>query len=111
MRRLDSASADFETQFQRLLQRPADADAAIDQRVAEIIADVRARGDAAVLDHTRRWDRLDATSVAALELTGAELRAAFESLPAEQRRALESAAERVRDFHARQLDAACRGFC
>jgi histidinol dehydrogenase len=110
VRRLDTASADFEAQLQRLLHLGAEADAAIDQRVAAIIADVRARGDAAVLECTLRFDHLQATSVAALELSPDALRAAFESLPDAQRRALEAAAERVRAFHERQLDAACRGF-
>lgn len=109
-RRLDTTSADFEAQFQRVLHWSADTDAQIEQRVAAILADVRARGDAAVLEYTQRFDRVDAASVAALELTRDELRAAFESLPEVQRKALEAAAERVRDYHQRQLDAACRSW-
>jgi histidinol dehydrogenase len=97
-RRLDTTSADFEAQFRR------------EQRVAGILADVRARGDAAVLEYTKRFDRVDAASAAALELSPDELRVAFESLPEAQRRALEVAAERVRDYHQRQLDAACRSW-
>lgn len=109
-RRLDTTSADFEAQFQRVLHWSADTDAEIEQRVAAILADVRARGDAAVLETTRRFDQLDAASVAALELGRDELRTAFDSLPDAQRRALEAAAERVRDYHTRQLDAACRSW-
>ncbi len=109
-RRLDTTSADFEAQFQRVLHWSADTDAEIEQRVAAILADVRTRGDAAVLEYTKRFDRIDAASVAALELSRDELRAAFESLPDAQRRALEAAAERVRDFHQRQLDVACRSW-
>jgi histidinol dehydrogenase len=109
-RRLDTASVDFEAQFQRVLHWSADTDAQIEQRVAEILADVRERGDAAVLEYTKRFDRVDAPSVAALELSRDVLRAAFESLPEVQRRALETAAERVRDYHQRQLDAACRSW-
>jgi len=109
-RRLDTSSADFEAQFQRVLHWSADTDAQIEQRVAEILADVRARGDEAVLECTQRFDRVEAASVAALEVTRDELRAAFESLPEAQRRALETAAERVRDYHQRQLDAACRSW-
>jgi histidinol dehydrogenase len=110
IRRLDTANADFEAQLEGLLRLPAEADAAIEQRVIEILADVRARGDAALLDFTRRFDRLDAADVAALELQPEELRAAFEALPDAQRRALEAAAERVRSYHERQLDAACRSW-
>lgn len=109
-RRLDTTNADFEVQFERVLHWSAETDAEIEQRVAAILADVRARGDAAVLETTRRFDRVDAASVAALELSRDELRAAFESLPEAQRRALEAAAERVRDYHQRQLDAACRSW-
>jgi histidinol dehydrogenase len=109
-RRLDTTSADFEAQFRRVLHWSADTDAEIEQRVAAILADVRARGDAAVLEYTQRFDRVDATSLGALELSRDELRAAFESLPDAQRRALETAAERVRDYHQRQLDAACRSW-
>jgi len=110
VRRLDTADADFEAQFERVLHWSADTDAQIEQRVAQILADVRARGDDAVLDATRRFDRLDAASVGALELGADALRAAFESLPESQRRALQAAAERVRDYHMRQLDAACRSW-
>ncbi len=110
VRRLDTADADFEAQFARVLHWSADTDAQIEQRVAQILADVRARGDEAVLDATRRFDRLDAPSVAALEMGADALRAAFESLPQAQRRALQAAAERVRDYHVRQLDAACRSW-
>lgn len=110
IRRLDTASPDFETRFQSLLHLPAEDDAAIEQRVVEILADVRTRGDAALLEYTRRYDRLDAADVATLELPPQALRAAFDALPEDQRRALEAAAERVRSYHERQLDAACRSW-
>ena len=106
IRQLSTATSDFEAQFQRLQHWSAEADAAIEQRVAEILADVRARGDAAVLDCTARFDGLQAASVAALALSRDELQAAFEEVitPA-QRAALQAAAQRVRDFHERQLQA------
>jgi len=103
--RLSTAQADFETQFQKRLHGSADADAAIEQRVAEILADVRLNGDAAVLAYTQRFDGLRAASVQALELTQAELKAAFEGLPAEQREALQAAAARVRSYHLAQKKA------
>src|SRR5438045_2638127 len=103
--RLSTADADFESQFQQRLHWSAETDAAVEQRVAEIIADVRARGDAAVLEFTRRFDGLDAQSLAALELTRAELKDAFDGLPSAQREALETAAARVRTYHEAQKKA------
>lgn len=100
--RLSTADRDFESRFQARLHWAADTDAAIEQRVADILADVRARGDAAVLEYTTRFDQLAATSTAALELTQTELKAAFDRLPAGQRDALQAAASRVRSYHEAQ---------
>jgi histidinol dehydrogenase len=109
VRRLSTAQADFEAQFEAL-RWSAEADMSIDGTVANIIADVRKRGDAAVLEYTSRFDSVRAPSVSALELTRDELAAALTAITPEQRRALEAAAERVRSYHERQLDATCRGF-
>ncbi len=103
--RLSTASPTFEAEFKARLHWSAEADAAIEQRVAEILADVQKRGDAALIEYTRRFDRLDVTGMDALELTAAELRAAFESLPSVQREALQAAAERVRVYHVAQKKA------
>ena len=103
--RLVSASATFEADFAARLHWSADTDAAIEQRVADILADVQTRGDAAVLEYTARFDALDAPSVAALELTQAELKAAFDAIPAVQRDALQAAAARVRSYHQAQKKA------
>ena len=105
IRQLSTAAADFEVEFARLRHWSAETDDAIEQRVAQIVADVRARGDAAVLDCTARFDGLSAPSVAALELSRDELARAFESIPAAQRQALQAAASRVHQFHQRQLQA------
>jgi histidinol dehydrogenase len=103
--RLSTAAATFDAELKARLQWSADADAAIEQRVAGILADVQKRGDAAVLACTARFDGLDVASVSALELTQAELKAAFESIPATQRQALEAAAKRVRTYHEAQKKA------
>ena len=103
--RLSTQDADFEAQFQARLHWSADTDAAIEQRVADILADVQQRGDAAVLDYTARFDGLNADSVSALELTQAELKAAFDAIPQSQRQALEFAAARVRSYHEAQKQA------
>jgi histidinol dehydrogenase len=103
--RLSTAQADFETLFQQRLHWSADTDAAIEQRVADILADVKARGDAAVLEYTERFDGLKAAHMAALELTQAELKAAFDGLPRVQQQALQDAAARVRSYHEAQKKA------
>lgn len=103
--RLSTTQADFEPQFQRRLHWAADTDAAIEQRVADILADVQKRGDAAVLEYTQRFDGVNATDMAALELKADELKAAFDGLPAAPRAALQAAAERVRRYHEAQKKA------
>jgi len=103
--RLSTASGTFEAEFKARLHWSADTDAAIEQRVADILADVQQRGDAAVLEYTARFDGLNATDMKALELTQAELKAAFDSIPADQRAALEAAAKRVRSYHEAQKKA------
>ena len=100
--RLSTANSAFEAQFKARLHWSADTDTAIEQRVAGILADVQQRGDAAVLEYTARFDGLDVPDMAALELTQAELKAAFHAIPAAQRDALESAARRVRAYHEAQ---------
>ncbi len=102
---LSTAQADFEAAFKARLHWSADTDSAIEQRVADILADVKLRGDAAVLTYTQRFDGLNAPDMAALELSQAELKSAFEGLSAAQREALESAAARVRSYHEAQKKA------
>ncbi|MEO8345301.1 MAG: histidinol dehydrogenase [Betaproteobacteria bacterium] len=102
MRKLDSTAPGFDDELAALIAFEAGQHPAIDATVAQVISDVRARGDDALLDYTRRFDRLDATSVGALEIAPAQMRGAFDSLPAEQREALVAAATRVRNFHERQ---------
>jgi histidinol dehydrogenase len=110
VRRLSTAAADFEAQFERVLHWSEATDAAIEQRVGEILADVQQRGDAAVLAYTQRFDHLTAASMGELELTRADLQAALEAITPAQRRALEAAAARVRSFHERQLEACARSW-
>jgi len=103
--KLSTLSADFEADFQARLHWSADTDTAIEQRVADILADVQRRGDAAVLEYTQRFDALTALSVAELELTQAELKAAFDGMAPAQRAALQAAAARVRSYHEAQKKA------
>jgi histidinol dehydrogenase len=103
IRQLSSRTARFNAELTRLLAFEETADEKLEATVAGILADVRKRGDAAVLEYTRKFDRLSLANAAAMELSRAELRVAFEGLPAEQRNALEQAAQRVTDYHRKQV--------
>lgn len=103
MRRLDSGQPDFDARLGELLAFEAAQDPAIDATVAAILADVRARGDAALLDCTRRYDRLDVANAAALQIPVSDLERAKRDVPAAQRQALETAAQRVRAYHEKQV--------
>jgi histidinol dehydrogenase len=102
IRRLDTSDPGFASALAKLTAHDKADDDAIDASVASIITDVRVRGDAAVLEYTALFDRVKATSVAALELPAAELKAAHDTLPADQKLALAQAAERIRAYHSRQ---------
>ncbi|MFZ6872172.1 histidinol dehydrogenase [Undibacterium sp. Di27W] len=97
--RLDTTDADFSRKLSSLLAFEASEDEAIDSAAAQILASVKTSGDTAVLEATNRFDRLNASSVAALELTQEEMQAALASLNVERRTALETAAARVRAYH------------
>jgi len=97
--RLDTTDADFSRKLTSLLAFEASEDEAIDRAAAQILASVKASGDTAVLEATNRFDRLNASSVVALELTQQEMQAALASLNTERRTALETAAARVRAYH------------
>jgi len=99
---LSTNSEHFEQDFQARLHWSAQTDAGIESRVAEILSDVQQRGDMAVLECTQRYDGLQATCMAELEMSQDELRLAFEALPQVQRQALEAATRRVRTYHEAQ---------
>lgn len=100
--RLSTRDPDFEARLGRLLAFESTQDRTVDEAVAAILADVRERGDAAVLEYTRKFDRLEATSMASLEVPAAELEKAVAALPAARRQALTEAAARIRAYHERQ---------
>jgi histidinol dehydrogenase len=105
IRKLDSTAPDFKQTLDALLAFEAETDDAIESSVAKILADVKKRGDAAVLEYTNRFDRIPnggASSMAAFDVKQDELDAALASLPEAQRTALRTAAERIRVFHERQ---------
>ena len=100
--RLDAAAADFETHFQAYLDAGRDDEDRVDAAVAEIIARVAAEGDAALLDYTKRFDRLE-LSAAGLRITAEEIAAAVEACPFDLMAAIDFAATRIENFHRRQL--------
>ncbi|NOT18054.1 MAG: histidinol dehydrogenase [Sulfuriferula sp.] len=103
IQQLDTLSATFQADLARLLAFEDGQDAAIEQTVEGILRHVRRDGDAAVLEYTKRFDRLDVADMAELELPVARLQAALDNLPTGQRAALEAAAERVRSYHEHQI--------
>jgi histidinol dehydrogenase len=103
--RLDSAAAGFPDTLDRLLAWEADWDAGVEARVREILADVRRRGDAAVLEYTNRFDRRALEGAAELVLDPGRIRGAHEVIDAGDRRALETAAQRIRAYHEHQVQA------
>ena len=99
---LSTRDADFEAQFTALLGAKREDSPDVDHIVAEIIADIRARGDEALLEYTQRFDRLDLTADK-LAFSEAEIDALIAEVPAEEREALELAAARIRAYHERQI--------
>lgn len=103
IKRLNTRDAGFDAELKALLAFETAQDDTIDQVVANILKDVKVRGDAAVLEYTNRFDKTNAASLAALEIPQAELHAALNGLPAAQREALQAAADRVRSYHEKQV--------
>jgi len=102
LRRLDSSAPGFDAALALLTAPDSPEDAGVETVVAAILADVRERGDAAVLEYTKRFDGVDAPSVAALAIPAVEFGAAFDALASRERDALSTAAARIRAFHERQ---------
>ena len=103
LRRLSACSPGFAEELQALTRFETSQDEALEASVRAILADVRKRGDAAVLEYARRFDRVQANSVSELEVPREALRSSFDSLAPKQANALAEAAERIRRFHERQL--------
>ncbi len=103
VRRLNAQDTDFNTQLDQLLSWESVSDASINQRVLDIIDNVRTRGDAALIDYTRQFDGLDVAQMSDLILNRERLELALTRITPEQRAALETAARRVREYHERQV--------
>lgn len=105
IRRFDSSQDDFSSQMDSLLAWESVSDTGVQSAVAEIVGAVQSRGDQAVIEYTNRFDRMEVTSMAELELTQEQLQQALDGLPEDQRDALVQAAERVRAYHEKQKQA------
>ncbi len=103
IRRLSTKESTFDADLKALLAFETAQDDSIDVVVANILKDVKARGDAAVLEYTNRFDKTNATQLAELEISQAELKAALNGLPTDQRAALQAAADRVKSYHEKQI--------
>ncbi len=100
--RLDSSAPDFASRLKQRLAYSEESDAAVEVATQAILADVRVRGDAAVLEYTAKFDGIAARSIAELRIAPAELGQALAAIPAAQRAALEAAAARIRSYHEKQ---------
>ncbi|MBA55797.1 MAG: histidinol dehydrogenase [Pseudomonadales bacterium] len=100
--RLDANQADFEQRLDALLAWESVSDHGVQTAVHEIVESVRQRGDAAVLEYTRRFDHVEVASMSELVVPDSRLQAALDTIPADQRQALRVAAERVRSYHEHQ---------
>ncbi len=100
--RLRSSEADFSSRFESLLAAEAVVDPETERTVREIIEAVRRRGDAAVLDYTRRFDAIDAESLSDLRIAPQAIEAAWAGIGSERRMALSAAAKRIEAYHRRQ---------
>ena len=103
IRRFSTTDSNFDELLKQLLAFETAQDDSVDEVVAKILKDVKHRGDAAVLEYTNRFDKTSASSLVELEVSQAELLAALTTLPSDQREALQSAADRVRMYHEKQL--------
>ena len=102
---LSTQDANFDVALAQRLAFDDSTDAGIQNAVTEIIAAVRARGDAAVIEYTNRFDRVNVSAMSELTLTQDDLKTAFDGLDDTQKNALHAAAQRVRDYHVAQNQA------
>ncbi len=111
VKRLHSQDRTFKDTLLSSLSLPMADDEAIDKAVANILADVKSRGDEAVLAFTKQFDRLDVAKITDLEISQADLKKAYQELPVDQKSALEIAAQRVRSYHEQQkVEAGCHSW-
>lgn len=105
IKRLDTSDQNFDQSLQQLLAFENAMDESVDATAAQILTEIRARGDTALVEYTNRFDHMHVRSMKELELTQADLQQSLSALPVEQRQALEQAAARIRNYHEKQVSA------
>jgi histidinol dehydrogenase len=103
LNRLSSTDANFDEGLSALLAFESTQDETVNETVIHILADIKRRGDDALLDYTRRFDHLEVSSIAEIELPQSDWQRSLQQLPSNEREALEQAARRIRAYHERQL--------
>ncbi|MBX3628380.1 MAG: histidinol dehydrogenase [Nitrosomonas sp.] len=103
IKRLHASNPNFDRSLQQLLAFENAMDASVDATVAQILTEIKTRGDAALVEYTNRFDQVNASSVKELELTQANLHQSLNILPVRQRQALEQAAGRIKSYHEKQV--------
>ncbi|TAG66290.1 MAG: histidinol dehydrogenase, partial [Burkholderiales bacterium] len=103
MKSLNTADTNFYASLNAMTEHAGALDVNVDHVVAEILADVRARGDVAVLEYTKKFDKIDVPAMIALELTKSEMKAAYDSLDPALRDALVTARDRIEAYHRKQV--------
>jgi len=102
MKRLSTNQSDYQQQMDTLLAWEGVSDEQVNNTVRDVIKNIRARGDDALLEYTNQFDRMNVASMSELTISAEQLDAALNKIPADQRQALEAAAERVRSYHEHQ---------
>ncbi|MCK5644896.1 MAG: histidinol dehydrogenase, partial [Gammaproteobacteria bacterium] len=103
IKRLTTTQADYQSQMETLLAWEGVSDDQVNSTVRDILKNIRLRGDAALVEYTNKFDRMNVSSMKELTFTKEQLDTAYKNIPAEQREALETAAERVRSYHKHQI--------
>ena len=103
IKRLTTTQADYQPQMDTLLAWEGVSDDQVNSTVREILKDIRLRGDEALVEYTNKFDRMNVSSMKELTFTKEQIEAAYKNVPADQREALETAAERVRSYHKHQI--------
>ena len=103
IKRLKTTQTDYQSQMDDLLAWEGVSDDNVNLTVRNILKDIRQRGDAALIEYTNKFDRMNVSSMQELTFTAKQLDDALENIPADQRQALELAAERVRSYHEHQI--------
>ena len=103
IKKLNTEDLNFKDQLNKLIFFEAEDNIQIEKTVAEILSDVKKRGDQAVIEYTKKFDHVDFSRMEEFEISKEELNLALENLPVLSRDALEEAAKRVFDYHKKKL--------